>query len=129
MSGKWKTQVWMRFVDSCHRYRTKGGPFSSKHVSRWNYTIPRMRYDVFEHNIVTNVFTESNNLFAFDLKMLYTWNDTACHAIAHNTIEYECIPPKYRIKEYVLCVSGLLFTNHQINKCNVDRWPKVSIVG
>ena len=33
-----------------------------------------MRYDVFEHSLVTNAYTESNNLFRFKEGILYSWD-------------------------------------------------------
>lgn len=92
--------------------RASTGPFSSTHVSRWNYSNPstylRMRYDVYEHNTITNAFTESNNLFVFDQKMMYRWdsrNTSSCMKCPHNTIEYECIPNGWMVED-VMWIAG-----------------------
>jgi hypothetical protein len=78
------------------------GPFSSQHLSRWNYTIPAMRYDVFEHALETNAYTESNNLFRFKEGILYSWDQNQqCTQCPHPNITYECVPSDWRVKDVV----------------------------
>ena len=65
-----------------------------------------MRYDVFEHRLSDNRYTESNNLFDFKTKTLYSWDDKQnCTQCPQPTMLLECIPADWRIQD-VIFVAG-----------------------
>ena len=87
-------------------YRSSSGPFSSTHLSRWNYTIPRMRYDVFQHDLTNNDFFESNNLFDFSNKIMYSWDmNQVCKRCPQPKFIKECIPQDWKVQD-VIFVAG-----------------------
>ena len=106
------------------------GPFSSTHFSRWNYSIPAMRYDVFEHRLTDDLYTESNNLFDFGAKMMYSWDQHQnCTKCPQPKLLKECIPETWLVQD-VIYVAGQkiqVYVDDMENKRNSQSATAASI--